>query len=346
MTEIESTMVDFGVEEGILAAALNIRKKLGPLIVPTNPMPGGSVSLCMIVKNEKDHLARCLRSVKPVVDEIILVDTGSNDETKDIARLFGAQVYDFSWVDDFSKARNFSLSKASGDWIFVLDADETISDKDYEKLKRVLETTQSLPAAFRIQTRNYSNHANTVGFRTNPGEVLEEEGIGWFPSEKVRIFTNDPRIRFEYPVHELVERSLQRLKIPIRDCPVAVHHYGTLQDLLALKKTKRYGGIGRKKLKKNLKNTAALKELAIQCAQIGNYSEALDLWRRFVGLQPRSAEAYLNMGTACWNLGRYAEACSFAEKALRLDPSIKEAKFNLGVFTVAGGKGRGGEKGP
>ena len=177
MAEIESALVDFGVEEGILAAALTIRKLLGPMVVTVNPTPGGSVSLCIIVKNEKNHLARCLRSVKAVVDEIILVDTGSSDETKDIARVFGAQVYDFLWVDDFSKARNFSLTKASGDWILVLDADETISNKDHEMLKRVLETTQSRPAAFRIQTRNYSNHANTVGFRSNQGEFSEEEGI-------------------------------------------------------------------------------------------------------------------------------------------------------------------------
>jgi tetratricopeptide (TPR) repeat protein len=344
MAEIESALVDFGVEEGIIAAALAIRKQLGPMVVTANPTPGGSVSLCIIVKNEKNHLARCLRSVKPVVDEIILVDTGSSDETKDIARVFGAQVYDFLWVDDFSKARNFSLSKASGDWILVLDADETVSNKDHEKLKRALETTQSRPAAFRIQTRNYSNHANTVGFRTNQGEFSEEEGIGWFPSEKVRIFTKDPRIRFDYPVHELVEPSLQRLKIPIRDCSVAVHHYGTLQDLHTLIKTKRYGEIGRKKLKKNLKNTAALKELAIQSARIGNHTEALDLWKRFVALLPRSAEAYLNMGTACWNLGRYAEAFSFAEKALRLDPLLKEAKFNLAYSLLLMGRGAEAKK--
>ena len=93
-------------------------------------------------------------------------------------------MYEFAWVDDFSKARNFSLSKASGDWILVLDADETISTKDYEKLRRILEASRSRPAAFRIQTRNYSNHGNTVGFRPNRGEFPEEEGMGWYPSDK------------------------------------------------------------------------------------------------------------------------------------------------------------------
>ncbi len=71
-------------------------------------------------------------SVKPLVDEMIVVDTGSTDRTKKIARAFGAKVYDFAWTDSFSDARNFSLSKASGEWILVLDADEVISPSDYE----------------------------------------------------------------------------------------------------------------------------------------------------------------------------------------------------------------------
>ncbi|RPI67925.1 MAG: glycosyltransferase family 2 protein, partial [Geobacteraceae bacterium] len=104
--------------------------------IPAQPKPGGSVSLCMIVKNEQSHLARCLRSVKPLVDEMIVVDTGSSDRTQDIAKIFGAKVFEFPWNNDFSKARNFSLSKAAGNWILVLDADETISVKDDEEFRR------------------------------------------------------------------------------------------------------------------------------------------------------------------------------------------------------------------
>lgn len=341
MTEIESAMVDFGVDEGILVAALNLRGRLGPLSIPEEPYRQESVSLCMIVKNEKCHLARCLQSAKPVVDEIVIVDTGSTDETKEIAMVFGARVYDFPWIDDFSKARNFALSKASGDWILVLDADETLSAKDHGTFRQVLARSQSRPAAYRIQTRNYSNLVNTVGFRSNRGESPEEEGMGWYPSDKVRLFTNDPRIRFDYPVHELVEPSLRKLKIPIIDCPVSVHHYGTLMDAHLLEKTAKYRNLGQKKIKLYLKNSAALKELAIQSARIGSHSEALDLWRRFVRQQPSSAEAYLNMGTACWNLRRFGEAVLFAQKALRLDSSLKEAKFNMAFSLLL--LGRGGE---
>ena len=82
-----------------------------------------SISLCMIVKNEEEVLARCLDSLKGLMDEIIIVDTGSTDNTKEIARKYTDLVYDFSWCDDFAAARNFSFSKATKDYIYAPDAD-------------------------------------------------------------------------------------------------------------------------------------------------------------------------------------------------------------------------------
>ena len=85
-----------------------------------------SVSLVMIVKNEESTLERCLESVKNIVDEIVIVDTGSVDNTKEIAQRFNAKIYDFEWCNDFSAARNYALSKATGEIRLVLDADEYI----------------------------------------------------------------------------------------------------------------------------------------------------------------------------------------------------------------------------
>lgn len=99
-----------------------------------------TISLCMIVKNEERILARCLDSVKDIVDEIIIVDTGSVDKTKDIALRYTSNVFDFEWVDDFSKARNYSFSKASMDYILWLDADDIILDRDKQKLIYLKET--------------------------------------------------------------------------------------------------------------------------------------------------------------------------------------------------------------
>ena len=98
-----------------------------------------SLSLCMIVKNEEKVLKRCLDSVKNIVDEIIIVDTGSTDKTKDIAKKFTKNIYDFKWIDDFAAARNYSFSKATKEYIMWLDADDVILKKDREKLLKLKE---------------------------------------------------------------------------------------------------------------------------------------------------------------------------------------------------------------
>lgn len=93
-----------------------------------------TLSLCMIVKNEEEVLSRCLDSVKDLFDEIIIVDTGSKDRTKEIAKKYTNKIYDFIWCDDFSKARNYSLSKATSDFIMWLDADDVINADELQKL--------------------------------------------------------------------------------------------------------------------------------------------------------------------------------------------------------------------
>lgn len=102
-----------------------------------------TVSLCMIVRDEASVLERCLRSVGDVADEIIIVDTGSQDETKEIAARFTGKIYDFAWIDDFAAARNFAFSKGSMDFLMWLDADDLLLDTDREafvRLKKTLST--------------------------------------------------------------------------------------------------------------------------------------------------------------------------------------------------------------
>lgn len=101
-----------------------------------------TISLCMIVKNEEKVLKRCLDSVKGLFDEIIIIDTGSSDNTKNIAKQYTTKVYDFEWTGSFADARNYSFSKATKEYIYVADADEYIDSKNYNKilnLKKVLE---------------------------------------------------------------------------------------------------------------------------------------------------------------------------------------------------------------
>ncbi len=96
-----------------------------------------TLSLCMIVRDEEDVLGRCLASAQDLVDEIIVVDTGSVDSTKKIGKAFGARVLDFPWIDDFAAARNFSFAAATGDFCLWLDADDVLLEPDREKLRRL-----------------------------------------------------------------------------------------------------------------------------------------------------------------------------------------------------------------
>lgn len=99
-----------------------------------------TTSLCMIVKNEEKVLARCLDSLEGLFDEIIIVDTGSTDSTKDIALKYTDNVYDFQWIDDFSAARNFAFSKCTKEYIYSADADEILDEVNYQKFKLLKET--------------------------------------------------------------------------------------------------------------------------------------------------------------------------------------------------------------
>jgi GT2 family glycosyltransferase len=97
------------------------------------------VSLTMIVRNEEANLPKCLASAEGLFDEIVVVDTGSTDRTKEIARSFGARVFDFVWVDDFAAARNAALARATGNYAFWLDADDILDPPQRERLKRVID---------------------------------------------------------------------------------------------------------------------------------------------------------------------------------------------------------------
>jgi len=226
--ETREAMITFGLSDGIVAAAQAVLDRLNAQEteeIKKRPV----LSLCMIVKNEEDCLGKCLMSAIPVVDEIVIVDTGSTDRTKAIAKVFGGKVYDFEWNDDFSEARNFSLSKATGEWILVLDADEVISSLDYKCLTKIVKNNTDHPAAYSI-TRNYVE-SPAAGWTYNDGQYAGEDGTGCRPSSKVRLFSNDNRIRFQNPVHETVEPSLVSQGIKTRKCDIRIHHYG--QGLLS-----------------------------------------------------------------------------------------------------------------
>lgn len=113
-----------------------------------------TISACLIVKNEEKVLKRCLDCLTGIVDEIVIVDTGSTDETKAIARNYTEKIYDFVWIDDFAAARNYSFSKATMDYIYVADADEVI---DQENQNKIMELKQTILPEIEIVQMKYTN---------------------------------------------------------------------------------------------------------------------------------------------------------------------------------------------
>ncbi|MCM1056585.1 MAG: glycosyltransferase family 2 protein [Firmicutes bacterium] len=163
-----------------------------------------TISLCMIVKNEEKLLRRCLDSVADLVDEIIIVDTGSDDGTKDIAAEYTEQIYDFQWIDDFSAARNFAFSRASKEYIYSADADEVLDEENRRRFRQLKETL--LPEIEIVQMK----YGNQLQFNTvyNFDEEL-----------RPKLFKRLREFVWEAPIHETV-----RLTPVVYDSDIVIRH--------------------------------------------------------------------------------------------------------------------------
>lgn len=332
MTEIE-TLMSVGIpEDDLIEAALSVRAKLGPMTAANSPCAVGTVSLCMIVKDEIAAIGACLKNAKALADEMVVVDTGSKDRTADVATAFGARTFTYGWNGDFAAARNYSLDQAQGDWILILDADEMIASKDHGSLRRLIQAHAKHPVALSVTTRNYTHVANAFQWRANDGSYPgHEAGLGWVPSHKVRLFPRMGRIRFRYPVHERVDPAIRESGLPVVDCPIPVHHYGDLNDVKKQRKATIYFELGYAKLNQLGDDLAAIRELAVQAGQLAYWDEAIALWRRLLEMRPNWAEAYVNMASAYWQMAQYEESLSMAQRATKLEPGLKEARYNVAV---------------
>ncbi|MFS0555829.1 glycosyltransferase [Brevibacillus sp. 179-C9.3 HS] len=203
------------------------------------------ISLVMIVKNEEYHLRKCLLSAKESVDELIVVDTGSTDQTKQIAVECGAKVYDFAWTDSFAEARNFALEQASGDWILVLDADEYLEPGSSALIK---EFVSGPPAIGRI---------NIISKYLDNGEVR------YARSPISRLFPKG--VTYKGDIHEQVVSDL-----PHRLTLITVNHDGYYQT----NKTERNIPILQKELQKDQNNPYLLMQLAREFKNKQDYVEA------------------------------------------------------------------------
>lgn len=144
------------------------------------------ISACMIAKNEEKVIARCIESYRDAVDEIIVVDTGSTDQTVAIAKSLGAKVFYFQWIDDFAAAKNYALSKAKGDWIVFLDADEYFANGTGSNIRPLLQNLDK----------------NFIGLGCRMLNIDEVSGQISTEISHTRIFKNDKYLRYANPIHE------------------------------------------------------------------------------------------------------------------------------------------------
>jgi len=287
------------------------------------------LSLCMIVKNEEANLNSCLESVRTLVDEIIVVDTGSTDRTMDIARSYGAKIHVFRWNNDFSSARNESLKYATGEWILVLDADEVLDMNDHTGIRQLIEAKDV--DAYRMVQRTYLKRSTCADWISLEKETELARGChGYITSHLVRLFRNNKQICFKGRVHEQVEIDLLSRNKVIVTTDMPIHHYGNILGPDSLRnKQELYLRIGYDKLKDQPFDDNTLCELGVVHLELGQAEEAEKVLRRAYEISPTNIRAAFNFAIALYRLNRMQEASEIYERIIKMDPTYTGAYNNL-----------------
>lgn len=273
-----------------------------------------TLSVCLIVKNEESCLGDCLASVRPVADQIVVVDTGSTDRTVAIAREHGAEVYSFRWIDDFSAARNTSISYATGDWILWLDADETLMEKSQKELLSLLREEKS-PVIYGVQIKN-----------------IKRDGT-YSLSGAHRLFNNFKGIYFFGRIHEQVSPSVVRLGGVERESNIVLYHTGyNYSGGKAAAKNERNRNLLLQQVEENPKSAYAHYTLAQHLAINRDYDKALGHYERAVALKQfdkkMTVSLYNTYSETLFALGKYQEAKKYIRKSLSLQP-VQAAGYYL-----------------
>jgi glycosyltransferase involved in cell wall biosynthesis len=304
------------------------------------------LSLCMITKNEEHFLEQCLNSVKDLVDEIIIVDTGSTDKTKEIAKNFTDKIFDFEWCDDFSAARNESLKHATCDWILVLDADELIAREDHQKIKEIIKKNNT--GGFILIQRNYFKSKEDLNYgsfenlrvsgagqdnqgfvNSNQDNYVESNNfIGWIPTPIIRLFRNNENILFTGVVHEDVSSSIKKNIVPT---VIPIHHYGKINTDTWMKKWDLYEKLGEKKVEEE-KDYYAYFELGRQYLENKKIDLAKKMFNKSSQLNPNFWLNWFNLGTIYLIEKKTILAKDCLEKAKMLNNNVSSIYSNLGVI--------------
>lgn len=279
------------------------------------------ISLCMIVKDEEEHLPAALESVKGIADEIVVVDTGSTDGTIAIAERWGAKLVCSEWKDDFAAARNEAIERASGQWIMCLDADERL-DPASGKL---------IPGL--IGRGDVDGYEFTIVSRTDAGETLVDR--------RLSLFRNKPQYRFVGAIHEQIPaETFAASGRKLESSDAVIHHDGYLDSVVRRKnKRRRNEELIRKQLEAEPGHPHLLYSLAAELMQRESHGEAachlekaLSKWSPD---NPRYADAVLKLALCYLAERRHAECGRLLEAGIRQFPDFTDLHYYRGVCLMA-----------
>jgi tetratricopeptide (TPR) repeat protein len=270
------------------------------------------ISLTMIVKNGEATLGRCLASVRELVNEIIIVDSGSSDSSREVAANFGAQIHNFTWCDDFAAARNEALRHSTGDWIFWLDADEYLDGDNQQKLRRLLANLPDNRSAFlMIQSSLSSNGAPLLHV------------------PQIRLFRKHPMVQWEYRVHEQPGPSLRRAGYDLRGTDIVVTHTGYQDSATYIRKLGYYLRLLYLDRSDRPDDPLTLFNLGLTHVQLGHFAEAIPFLQDSLHVaqldDPIVPAIYINLIHIQGRLGRLSEAsatCLEGRKRYPDDPQL------------------------
>ncbi len=277
------------------------------------------LSVCIIAKNEEKNLEKCLKSVKFVADEIIVVDTGSTDKTIQIAQKYTNKIFNFEWNDDFSAARNFALDRATGEFIISIDADEYLENPN--ALINTIKQAQNDVGGWIVNV--VSDYKNQYG---------QTEKI---VSGLLRLFRNDPQIRFKGIIHEQVIDSILNLALKIENTDIVFVHTGyNLEKDLQNQKHRRNLNLLVKALESDPNNLYLINHIGKTYFALGNKQEATNYFlevinkSRDVGVY--TIEAYNFLSQIYFENQQYDYSIDYASKSLLHAPNQQ-----LPLFIIA-----------
>ncbi len=282
------------------------------------------LSLCMICRNNANTIEPALASIKPWVDEMIVVDTGSTDDTPRIAAHLGARVYHFPWPDSFSIARNESLKYARGEWIFWMDSDDTISNENGRKLRQLVDGPHD-PSIF-----GYIMQVHCPG----PGESGD---LHLTVVDHVKLFRNRPGMRFTGRIHEQILPAIGELNGYVGWTDIFVRHSGYDHSPEGQEhKLERDLHLLHLELQEQPRHPFTLFNLGMTYADVRRFAEAIDFLRRSIQYSPEQAshlrKAYALLVYAQLERDGSAAALETCMVALKRFPDDQELRFRKAVL--------------